>query len=174
MMKPILAIDPGKKGGICLLTGKGSRVWKMPDEPDLIKLLKQVKGWNPETLAVVEQINTFLPKVPLKVKGRIYLDEKGKPVMVPDSAMASGIAKLYGQYQFILGVLTCLNIKTRQAPPRVWQKGIPGVTRYKGRDRKRKLKEEAHRRYPMLKPTMDTCDAILIADYGRMKWGAVA
>jgi hypothetical protein len=83
-------------------------------------------------------------------------------------------AKLPGSSMFKMGhnagywegALSALGVKVIRIRPQEWQKGITGITGKKGPDRKRALRDEAIRRFPQLKPTLQTCDALLIAEHG--------
>ena len=68
---------------------------------------------------------------------------------------------------FIHGLLAANSIITHLVRPQVWQKGLSGVDKLKGPDRKRALRAEATRRFPNVKTTLSTCDALLIAEYGK-------
>jgi hypothetical protein len=68
---------------------------------------------------------------------------------------------------FIHGLLAANHITTHLVTPQKWQKGLSGVDGLKGPDRKRALRAEAARRFPNVKTTLSTCDALLIAEYGK-------
>ena len=84
---------------------------------------------------------------------------------------ASSIAVLFRNFGFSLGVLSAFNIETRLVRPQEWQKGLSlgtskGMTRTEW---KNKLKAEAQRRFPKIKVTLKTADAILLLAYGEQQ-----
>ncbi len=165
-MKPtIIGIDCGKSGGVAV---SGLRVdnifqpctaWPMPAttadifyELGLLKL--QAETEDRLLVAYVEQVPKFAGK------------------NIPSST-----SFVLGQnYGVVLGILTALKIETRLVTPQKWQKGV-GIVRTKGStatEWKNKLKAEAQRRFPNIKPrvTLKTADALLIMDYGLQNYGA--
>jgi hypothetical protein len=65
-----------------------------------------------------------------------------------------------------------MNVRTVLVRPQTWQKGLSGMASLKGSDRKRALRDEAARRFPQVKATLDNCDALLLAEHGqRMERG---
>ena len=66
---------------------------------------------------------------------------------------------------FLEGVLRARQIPVELISPRKWQKGLSGLKGLTGSPRKRVLRDIACRKYPLLKPTLKTCDALLMADY---------
>lgn len=71
-------------------------------------------------------------------------------------------------YGFWLGLLTGLDIPYETVLPVKWQSVLKLRTRgLEYKQRKNALKGHAQRLYPSLNPTLDTCDALLIAEYGR-------
>ncbi len=71
-------------------------------------------------------------------------------------------------YGFIKGVIQALEIRLVLVCPQVWQKGFGLGTATacgSGPKWKNKLKAEAQRRFPQLKVTKKTEDALLILDY---------
>lgn len=146
-MKNYIGIDPGKHGGIAVLDESGAVVdiVKMPETPqDLLGLLSQYKE---NSVCTLERVG-------------------GMPGN-GGSAMFN-FGKGYGHLQM---ALIALEIPTEDVTPNKWEKmyqlgssGKFGKTEWKN-----KLKAKAQQLFPSLgkKITLATCDALLIAEYGR-------
>lgn len=157
-MKTLLCIDPGKSGGIAVENEYGTYCDPMPDTfGDTVDYLREVKELGGEkTTAYVEAVPSFCgPKLP------------GSVVFV--------MAENFGVIQ---GALMALNIPLVLVRPQEWQKGLGigtkagcvGATNNQKRTLwKRKLKGEAQRRFPTLKVTEKTADALLILEWARSK-----
>lgn len=147
MGKSYIGIDPGKHGGIAVLdeTGAIVDVVKMPETPqDLLEFLSQYKE---NSVCTLERVG-------------------GMPGN-GGSAMFN-FGKGYGHLQM---ALIALEIPTEDVTPNKWEKtyqlgssGKFGKTEWKN-----KLKAKAQQLFPSLgkKITLATCDALLIAEYGR-------
>jgi len=149
----IIAIDPGKSGGIAVIYGNGRiESEKMPDtERDVMQYLKEMKDL---AEAEGESCTCFLEKV----SGFI-----GK-------AQPGGAMFTFGEgYGFLKGVLMTLKIRLENPTPQVWQKALSlgtskGLTKTQW---KNKLKAKAQELYPSQKVTLSTADALLILEYAR-------
>lgn len=150
-MRAILAIDPGAHGGMAVWTAGKVTCEKLgATEGDRLSTLRGwrdamlVEGW--ELVMVLEQVGGFV--------GR------GQP--------GSAMFKFGEGYGFLKGVIQTLEVRLVLVRPQVWQKrlglGTASVCA-KQSEWKRKLKEEAQRRYPKLAITGDTADAVLILDW---------
>lgn len=148
----LIAIDPGAHGGLAYCTnGKVCRLEAMPDtEGDILEALRSFK-WLAE--AEKQPVQAFVEKVGGFVKG----------VPAPGSAMFN-----FGRNAgFIIGCLQCLGYPLQEVPPQRWQKAL-GLPERQGRttaEWKRFLKQQAQQRRPDLKITLETADALLIAEY---------
>lgn len=152
----IIAIDPGAHGALCFIAPKGLPViHKTADVPPLEALRDAICHVNTlDCVAYLEKIGGFIA---------------GK------SLPGSSMFKMGHSAGYWEGLLAAFQVRTIMVRPQDWQAGITGTTGKKGPERKRALRGEALRRYPALKPTLDTCDALLIADYGvRAEKGARA
>ena len=165
-MKPtIIGIDCGKSGGVAV---SGLRIdnvyqpcaaWPMPTTTadlfyELALLKVQAETEQKSVVVYVEQVPKYVGK------------------NIPSST-SFVLGQNYGE---VLGILTALKMETRLVAPQKWQKGV-GVVRTKGStptEWKNKLKAEAQRRFPNIKPrvTLKTADALLIMDYGLHNYGA--
>jgi hypothetical protein len=151
-MKTIIAIDPGASGGIgCFIDGASYPViaYPMPEtEADVVALIKELNTEGNDVSAVVEKVGGFCGK--------------GQP--------GSAMFKFGFGCGVIEGVLRTLGIRTTYVRPQQWQKyfslGTAAACASKT-EWKNKLKAEAQRRFPNLKVTLSTSDALLILDYAR-------
>jgi len=141
------AVDPGKSGGIAVrYPGDKVLAFKMPPtEGDLRDLF--VRLYNPDnpTVANVEKVGGYI----------------GGPG-APGSAMFN-----FGRnHGFTLGLLSALYIRTELITPQQWQKRLSlGTSKgMKPTEWKNKLKAEAQRRFPDMKVTLYTADALLILE----------
>lgn len=146
-MEKIIGIDPGKHGGIAVLDRNGSVVdlTKMPDTPqDLLDFLDKHKT---DSTCVLERVG-------------------GMPGNAANAMFNFG--KGYGHLQM---ALLALHISTVDVTPNKWEKhyqlGTSG--NYTKTEWKNKLKGKAQQLFPSLgkRLTLATCDALLIAEYGR-------
>ena len=143
--KTIVAVDPGKCGGIAMAKPDGSfdlRPWTVEHEH-----LDFVHGLVPEEcIALIEDVPPFV------------------------SAATSNASsfKLGYNFGFIVASFRAAKIETHLVKPKDWQKGFVGLKSNMGyTERKRMLKDNAIRLYPNLKITNAVADAVLIMDWGR-------
>lgn len=153
-MKPlILGIDPGASGGFAEIWPSGKiEAFPMFDEPDMRDYLK--------ALAQNASIEGHALVCYLEQVGG-YVGGAGQP--------GSAMFKFGSGYGFIRGLLCANHITTVLVRPQTWQAGLSGLAKLKGPDRKRALKNEAARLFPNVKTTLSTCDALLIARYGKLQ-----
>ncbi len=154
-VRPIIAIDPGKSGGIAIRHSDGSILLQAmpPTEGDIVEAIGNCEAGSA----------CYLEKV-----GGFMRQDKGKNV-----ASGHGMFKFGANFGFVQGVLMALRIPIILVTPGKWQKRL-GVGTKSDRTTtqwKNVLKAEAQRRYPQLKITLKTCDALLILDYAKEKEG---
>jgi hypothetical protein len=146
-MKVTIGIDPGKSGAVAIIS-IGS-VYAVPFGDDSIALtikeaveLYDIQDDN--VFCYIESVHAF-------------------PGQGVSSAFAFGRA--FGE---ALGALDSLGVPYKLVSPQAWQKTLPDMPKKKdgAAEHKRALKQEAQRRFPSAKPTLKTCDALLIAEYG--------
>lgn len=148
----ILGIDPGSHGGFSIvdLTGTMRHAYSFKNytEYELVEFVKSLKetndimGW--QTRAYIEQVHA-MPR-----DGKVQAFSFGR------------------NYGFWLGILTTLKIGYVEIPPANWQAALKMRVRgLEYRDKKRAIKIAAQKLYPELNLTLDTCDGVLIAEYGR-------
>jgi hypothetical protein len=149
-MKIVLAIDPGVSGGVALSSFGKAQCWPMPKtEGDRLALVREIRDAavieGRELVCVLEEVGGFVGKAQ------------------PGSAMFR-----FGEnYGFLKGVIQALEIRLVLVRPQVWQKGFGlGTASACGSKTiwKNKLKAEAQRRFPHLKVTHKTADALLILE----------
>ena len=141
-----IGIDPGKSGGIAVITSETVKVYPCP---------KDVKGMS-------MLIGICLSSVPA-YRTRVFLEKVW--AFPTDGRMGSfSFGCNYGQWQ---GILAAHELKPTLVTPKEWQshfeikKGLPKNVR------KKALKQMAIDRCPDLKKiTLKTCDAIMIAIWG--------
>lgn len=155
-MKTIIAIDPGRSGGMAVSAFGAKLCHAMPaTEGDVLDLLRSLKsgadiesvpGSPAEMICVLEEVGGFAGQAQ------------------PGSAMF----KFGANYGFIKGVVQTLGIKLELVRPQVWQKAF-GLGTASGcaskTEWKNKLKAEAQRRFPQLKVTLSTADALLMLEW---------
>jgi len=163
MSLSIIAIDPGKSGGIAILGPDGvADAYNMPETPkDLCEMLDDAYS------------ESLLSSTPIKA----YVEEVGGYL---GQAQPASRAFVFGQgYGEIIGILTHAKIRFELVRPQKWQKslslgrsGTPKGCDEKTRERfkrewKHKLREVAQRLFPHLDVTLAKADALLILEYGR-------
>jgi hypothetical protein len=145
-----LGIDPGKSGGMVLLSGNTTISLKMPATPkDLLDSLRELQKKG-VVHAVMESVGGYAGKAH------------------PGSAMFN-FGKGVGHLEMAL--LSC-SIPFDTVPPRTWQKALGISTRKKTESKtqwKNRLKTIAQRLYPSEKITLATSDAYLLATYCKRK-----
>lgn len=146
-MKKYIGIDPGAHGGIAVLSVDGSvvEVATMPTTPmDLLDFLSRYKD---DSFCVLERVGG--------------LPGQGGSAMF-------NFGKGYGHLQM---ALLALGIPTNDVTPNKWEKSfqLGSSGKYGKTEWKNRLKAKAQQLFPSLgrKITLATCDALLIAEYGR-------
>jgi len=138
MRKQIICIDPGKTGGWAYYdVDEVVQAEKMPPTmPEIADRLRE--------LAVSHQnIHCVMEKVGFHVQGNA----------------ASSSAKFARHCGHLEAILYCMGIPTTQVTPQKWMKKLGALPKEK-KDRKNKIKEIAATRFPHLKVTLGTADAL--------------
>lgn len=148
MKLTLITVDPGLSGGIA---------WQVPDNgiPVVVKMP-----------ATESDICDLLQNVIRGEDAVAYIEDV--PIGMPGKGAAS--SKLNANAGFLRGVLTALKVRIIKVRPAKWQQyfslgkrsGCASDTEWKNR-----LKGEAQRRFPGLKVTLDTADALLLLDYAK-------
>jgi hypothetical protein len=140
----IIAIDPGKSGGIAVQFEAETRAHKMPET---LKALADLVNLAPDSpiVAYVEHVPPFVP-----------------------SARAKNMFRLGESFGAVQGVLAASGVRTILVRPAKWQAHFALGKRSQcasDSEWKNKLKAEAQRRFPKLNVTLATADALLLLDY---------
>ncbi len=151
-MVRVLGIDPGAHGGFCF------RDTSHEQYADVYAFNKLT----PHDIAGIIQNEKEICKI-CGMQIKAYIEEVHS---MPRDGKASAFSfgKNFGMW---LGILTALGIPYEEVLPAKWQAGLK--LRVRGmdyRDKKKALKEIAQKKFPELNLTLDTCDAVLIAEYG--------
>ncbi len=125
--------------------------WPMPGtEGDVLERLREIKRMagleGDELVCVLEEVSGFAGKAQ------------------PGSAMF----RFGEQFGFVKGAVQALGIRLVMVRPQVWQKGFGLGTASACASRgewKNRLKAEAQRRFPQLKVTLKTADALLMLEW---------
>mgnify|MGYP006283099745 CR=1 FL=1 len=134
------AIDPGVKGGVATYIDGKIDAWTMPSSP--VELA--------DRLCALNLSGVYVEDVP-----------KFTGVKIPGSM----VAVLFQSVGVTLGVCAALKLPVIMVRPKDWQKacgvgGRDGLTHSKW---KQKLRDIAKARFPDIKVTLETADALLIA-----------
>lgn len=143
-MKSLLAIDPGASGALAWMDLKEevAQVEKMPKGMTAqADCLRELAASHKDIVAFVEKTGTVRPS-------------DAKPA-------AAKFARHCGHLE---AMLYCFGMPTIQVAPSVWQKSLGSLPREKGK-RKKRIKEVMARRFPALKVTLSTADALGILTY---------
>lgn len=149
----VIGIDPGASGGIAVhRAGEPVVAYAMPPtEADILHLVRDLTPEPARSVAFVESVGGFVGK-----------------------AQPGSRAFTFGRgFGFLLGVLQERGVRVELVLPRKWQKHLNLGTASacaSPADWKRKLRNEAQRRYPALKVTLSTADALLILDHAITDW----
>ena len=145
-MTPIIAIDPGASGGIAYMNEDGIvTAFPMPEtEGDVVDHIRMLIASGRGAVVVIEEVGGFIGGV---------------------GNTGSSMFKFGRGVGFLMGAIMMAGIPITDHPrPTTWQKhftfGAKGeltTTEWKN-----KLKAEAQRRFPYLKVTLKTADALLL------------
>jgi hypothetical protein len=141
-LRPVVAVDPGVNGGIAWCdVDLGANATRMPEtDGDILDALRKLRDAGAR---------------------RIVMELPAKAIF---GAGHSSLAVLHRNVGFIQGVAMALGFELHLLPPQKWLarlslKKRPGEEQ---RHWKNRLKEEAQRRFPNLRVTLNTADALLI------------
>lgn len=150
-----IGIDPGKSGGIAWICDEKPCVMKMPETlADLwevvegLALESMTRAAGPAAIAFIEDVQP----------GGLHRGKQG--------SMGSKSAFTFGRGLGNLEMaLTAARIPFHRVRPAAWQKDMRCLTK----GDKNVSKARAQELFPQLKITHATADALLIAEYGRLK-----
>lgn len=144
-MKRIIAIDPGASGGIAWTDGDG------------------IVHAAPMCATHADIVGTIVGKS----FGDVVFVIEDLPKHCGTALPASSIFVMAYNYGLICGAIMALGKPLHRVRPQVWQAGIGSTKKTQGTGWKRWLAGIAQERFPHLKVTQKTADALLILDYAR-------
>lgn len=159
-----LGIDPGVSGGLAFLGEGRARSEKMPDtDKELWEWFDRHRdgdgcphcGGACSLTSSRQEVFAMIEKV------------SSSPQMGVVSAFTFGMG--HGK---LLMALTAAGIPFEEVTPQVWQKGLKIPQRGKTEEKtafKNRLRQRCQQLFPDVSVTLATCDALLIAEYGRRK-----
>ena len=142
-----IGIDPGKNGGIGIIYNDQAYCMRCPAT----------------VLEMAKEINDCIELAPDIQKQAIIEAVHSFPNQGVKSVFTFGEG--YGKW---LGILAAYKIPYIQVTPQKWQKYFGSLSRDK-KERKNQLKHLAQQRYPDIKITLATADAMLLATYLKEK-----
>jgi hypothetical protein len=149
-MKTYIAIDPGASGGLAVYKNNSVEAYPLPSmNSDELFFITDKSAED-----AFERFTIVIEDVP-KFAGR----------MIPQSSTAT----LHFGYGYLCGHFEARGYRVIKVPPQTWQKtiGIGKKGDLSSSQWKRKLRDEAQRRFPDLKVTLNTADALLLLDHAR-------
>lgn len=161
-----LGIDPGQSGGMCLMDNNGTILdivsFKNMTDHDKAQILSEWifydKTQDADPLSTLSE---------LRERFKAYIEEVHS---FPKQGVTSSFN--FGRsYGFLIGLLTGLKIPFETVSPQRWQRALNSLKK-KGMSKtehKNQLKSLAQRTWPDKKITHAIADAMLIAEYGRIK-----
>ena len=139
--KSYIGIDPGNSGGICVITDDHAEAYKTPGTvADMSDLINTITMNHDKPIAIIEAVHSM-----------------------PGNS-ARSMFTFGSNYGMWLGLLAAYNIPYTQVTPAKWIRSYGSMPKAKTQ-RKNHLKHLAQQRYPDLKVTLATADAILLAHY---------
>ena len=139
----IIGIDPGKSGGVVIISTSKTSMHKCPREP--IGMASIISSASNSAYIEGEEIRAVIEKV----------------WAFPTDTRSSSF-KFGTNYGMWLGILASHNIIYTEVPPQTWMKDYQPLPKIKT-ERKRMLKQIAQEKFPDNKVTLHTSDAALIS-----------
>jgi crossover junction endodeoxyribonuclease RuvC len=164
-MRTLIAIDPGQNGGIATY-----RYYKENDD-----IVYSCQGADAMPFTITDVVDYLRTVSKLTDKGRetnlygatVYLEDVHT---MPGQGIASS-GKFMRGVGNLEAIAICLGYKLIYVRPQVWQKAL-GLLTKKGDTKtqhKNKIKAFAQQRYPNVKVTLATADALAILEYAKMQ-----
>lgn len=165
----IIAIDPGKAGGIAILSEQGTvKAFKMPQtDGDVIEFFDNLtEPLPPVKVCFMEKVGGFIG---LRTK-YILCPRCKDSIPIKTADPGSAMFKFGYGNGFLISTVMTRKIPLEMVTPQKWQKALSLGTKsgMPTTQWKNKLKAMAQRLYPALKVTLNTCDALLILHYARL------
>lgn len=160
MNNSIIAIDPGKGGGIATFINNEIKAYSMPEKiKEVFLLISHIKEKEPGTILFIEKVQTFQD------------DSK-------EGGKNFGINKMLHNYAQLIAVAEIVDIPFIEVYPRSWQSKLQlKIERPKGINngqfktlRKRKYKSYAQQCFPELKVNLKTSDCLCLIQFALLKY----
>ena len=153
-MRTLIAIDPGRAGGLAWRTDAGDLGFKKCPESeqemvDLLQLLPARPIYGKHALVEAQQGGSFAAK------------GKGCPVCHKPPISAKSQFNFGRNYGTWLGILAALQIPFQEIHPKTWQKAFGGLPKDSAK-RKAEVHRRVQNRWPHLKPPKYIADALAI------------
>lgn len=148
MSKVLIAIDPGKSGGIA---------WKDPSGDTHADKM-------PET---IQELLHYLLELAREYDAVVMMEKVGKHRLGNSAQSSATFAKHVGHLEM---ALVACELPTYEVTASSWMKEVvpgrpKGVESKQVRDRKNYIKDQMQRRHPHLRVTLATADALGILEY---------
>lgn len=165
-----LGIDPGVSGGIAAISeARGVVAIRMPKTTEaVIERIGAIAKGKEEVLAIVEKVWAFPPRTK-----RVGCPKCGASVYVKQPRDGSRqITTFMKNAGMVEGILAALGIQVIYISPQKWQRAIGVYALTKAVADTVSKKKNIHKKlaqdlFPGIKITLATCDALLLAEYGR-------
>jgi len=160
MVRPILAIDPGASGGIAYLHSPlaDAQAACMPRErAGIVSMFTHFATVKP--VVVMELVGGYVPRFGGEDSDGEEVKRGGQP--------GSHMFKFGRGFGFLEGLIAAYEITPKLYTPQTWQRGL-GLEKRNGRSDsawKGYLADVAREKFPHVKVTLKTADALLILDY---------
>lgn len=143
----IIGIDPGKSGGLCIISKEGIKAYKCPKTAfEMASLFEVAIGNNP-----VSSINVTIEQV------------WARPTNGSRHSFAYGT-----NYGIWFGIAAANEVEMNVVSPQKWMRSVGCPKGMEVSIRKKWLKSKAKELYPEIpKVTLSTADAIMIARYAK-------
>ena len=178
----IIAIDPGKAGGIAYESVNGIKALKMPaTESDVVETLKHIRaefdvvekhGRGDRIVAYIEKVGGFIGHTQKAQSFQCRSCKRYNTYYIKEGNPGSAMFKFGYGAGVLIGALLGLKIPIEEPRPQTWQKGLScGSSKsYSSKTEwKNHLKGMAQKKFPDIKVTLNTSDALLILSYAQKK-----
>ena len=147
----ILAIDPGMGGGIALKHKNTSFTWNMPKTNlEFRELLDRIEEDYGKFICFIERVQMWVGDADSGNRGKHFR-----------------IVKMTNQYNALIAIMEARMVPINEVAPITWQKELNlFFPKEEKQVRKNKYKRFAQKKFPLLKPTLKTSDALCILQYG--------
>jgi hypothetical protein len=150
-----MGIDPGASGAVVLIEQTGhaeaAHIYRMPGED--VTLVRLFRYLQPRTLVATIEAQHAFPNFKKMPDGTTRVQNQ------------TGQVKFIGHYEFMRGLLIGMEYSVEPVQPATWQRYLHCLTRG---DKSVSL-AKARELFPNVSVTNWNADALLIAEYGRLK-----